>query len=404
MEKLTIGIIKEGKTPPDMRVPLTPQQVELINLENKDINVVVQSSNVRTFEDAHYTNYGVEVVPNVSNADILMGVKEVPISMLIPNKTYFFFSHTIKEQPYNRDLLLAILDKNITMIDYEGLTSKAGHRLIGFGYYAGIVGAYNGLMAWGKRNKTFSLPDALTLHGIEDMKRELGKIELPHFKIALTGTGRVASGVVDVMEMAGVQKVSPEVFLTENFEGPVFTQLGVLDYNKRKDGEKKPVVDFYDNFTEYESNFFRFAKVTDLYISGHFYAEDSPFIFTREEAKHPDFKIQVVADISCDIDGPVASTLRPSTIADPLYGYDAKSESETDFNAPGAITVMAVDNLPCELPAAASEGFGAEFIKNILPALKNGDADGVLERATITRNGKLTELYSYLQNFVDGTN
>lgn len=399
---LKLAIIKEGKTPPDMRVPLTPKQCVEVQEKFPNIDLSVQSSQVRVFKDTEYSDLGLPVKDEVNDADVLIGVKEVPIDMLVADKTYFFFSHTTKEQPYNRDLLRAILDKNIRLIDYEGLTNAGGTRLIGFGYYAGIVGAYNGIMAWGKRHKSFDLCPALELTSLEDMAHELKKAKLPAIKIALTGGGRVAKGVLDVMAMLGLKKVSAEDYLTESYDETVYTQLFVDDYNKRKDGEVKSRSDFYTNYKEYDSDFFRFARVTDLYIAGHFYAEESPFIFTREEAKHPEFKIQVVADISCDIDGPVASTLRPSTIADPLYGYMASSESETNYDNMDAITVMAVDNLPCELPSAASEGFGNEMIQHILPQLLNKDAGGILERATIAKDGQLTEHHQYLQNYVDG--
>jgi alanine dehydrogenase len=146
----------------------------------------------------------------------------------------------------------------------------------------------------------------------------------------------------------------------------------------------------------------RFAKVTDFFIAGHFYGTGAPYLFTREDAKHSDFNIKFVADISCDVDGPVASTLRASTIADPIYGYHPEKEIEVDYKDKDAIIVMAVDNLPCELPKDASEGFGEMFLENVIPAFFNNDKEGILERAKMTENGKLTERFSYLQDYVDG--
>ncbi|MFT4755185.1 MAG: alanine dehydrogenase [Salibacteraceae bacterium] len=399
---IKVGVIREGKNPPDMRVPLTPKQCVEVARKFPELDLKVEASPVRAFKDSSYSDLGTVVVADVSDADVLIGVKEVPLDMLVPNKTYFFFSHTTKEQPYNRELLQTILAKKIRIIDYEGLTDENGVRIIGFGYYAGIVGAYNGIKAWGLRHKSFELCSALKLHSLAEMGSELEKAKLPNIKIALTGAGKVATGVLDVMQLMGIKKVSPEEYVSKTYTEPVFTQLRVDDYNKRKDGKEMPRVDFYKNYREYDADFMRFAKVTDLYIAGHFYAEDSPFIFTREDAKSPDFKIQVVADISCDIDGPVASTLRPSTIADPMYGYHAASETEVAFDQKEAITVMAVDNLPCEFPTVASEGFGNEMVNKIIPQLFNGDAGDILKRATIAENGKLSDKYAYLQNFVDG--
>ncbi|MGB0391534.1 MAG: NAD(P)-dependent oxidoreductase [Salibacteraceae bacterium] len=399
---IKLGVIREGKNPPDMRVPLTPKQCVEVQKILPELDLLVQKSPVRAFKDHNYSDLGVKVVDEVSDADVLIGVKEVPLDMLIEDKTYFFFSHTTKEQPYNRTLLQTLLKKRIRMIDYEGLTNENGSRIIGFGYYAGVVGAYNGIKAWGKRHKSFNLCSALELHSLAEMGEELKKAKLPNIKIALTGAGRVASGVNEVMGLMGVKKVTPEEYLNNSFNEPVYSQLNVEHYNKRKDGKEMPRADFYTNYKEYESNFMRFAKVTDLYIAGHFYAEESPFIFTREDAKSPEFKIQLVADISCDIDGPVASTIRPSTIADPMYGYHAETELEVAFDQKDAITVMAVDNLPCEFPTVASEGFGNDMINKVIPQLFNGDKDDILKRATICENGKLTPKYAYLQKFVDG--
>lgn len=399
---MKIGIIREGKTPPDKRVPLTPNQVSEASNRFSDLSMVVERSEIRAFEDKAYEKLEVELATDLSGCDVLMGVKEVPIDSLIPNKTYFFFSHTIKEQPYNCDLLRAVLEKNIRLIDWETLTNAKGRRIIGFGRYAGIVGAYNGLRAWGIRNQTFDLKPAHACNDRAEMEEEYSKIKLPALKIALTGRGRVAHGAMEVLDGLKIKKVSTEEYLSTDFEEPVYAQFGVEHYNKRKNGEPCSQFDFYKNFTEYESDFMKIAEQTDLFIAGHFYAEGSPFLFTREDAKKSNFKISVVADISCDIDGPVASTIRPSTIEDPIYGYDPQTERECDPTDTNAITVMAVDNLPCELPKDASEDFGKEIIGQVLPQFFNGDRDSILERATITRNGKLTERYSYLQNYVDG--
>lgn len=399
---MKIGIIKEGKTPPDERVPFSPEQTRELRNNFPGLQLVVQESDVRRFTAADYTAAGTPVVDCVDDADVLMGVKEVPIEQLIPNKTYFFFSHTIKKQPYNRDLLRAVLAKNITLVDYECLV-KDGLRIVGFGRYAGIVGAYNGLLAYGKRSGSFDLKPAHKCEDQNELVKELEKITLPsNFKIALTGRGRVAGGAVEVLEKAGIKRVGVKDYLTQSFEHPVYVQLAVTDYNIRKDGADKGVQDFFDHAEEYKSHFFRFAKVSDLYISGHFWKEGSPFIFTREDAKQSEFNIQVVADVSCDIDGPVACTLRPSTIDNPLYGYHPESESEVDFDREDAITVMAVDNLPCELPKDASRDFGKELLDKVIPELVNGDPNKIIYNATIAKEGKLNEPFTYLQDYVDG--
>jgi alanine dehydrogenase len=401
---IKLGIIREGKTPPDERVPLTPSQCKIILERWNDVEIFVQPSKIRAFSDREYEEAGIPLNEDLSSCDVLLGVKEVPKDMLIPNKTYFFFSHTYKKQPYNRDLLRTILQKKIRLIDYEMLTDENGRRLIGFGRYAGIVGAYNGLLAAGKKDGSYSLKPAHQCRDRSEVDRELRKVQLPRgFKIALTGKGRVAGGAIEILEKTGIRKVSPGEFLEESFEEPVFTQLGVAQYNRKKDGSDFERTEFYEYPERFESNFMRFAKVSDMYISCHFWDSRAPFIFTRKDARHPDFKISLVADISCDINGPVASTLRPSTIADPLYGYDPVKEEEVPFGSEGSIGVMAVDNLPCELPRDASEDFGNELIDAVLPELLKPESSKVIFRATeTTLEGNLNEPFTYLEGYVQG--
>ncbi|MGB5507562.1 NAD(P)-dependent oxidoreductase [Robiginitalea sp.] len=399
---MTFGLIRECKNPPDHRAVLSPAACQIVKKRFPKAHFLVESSSVRDFSDQEYREAGISVVEDMSGCDVLLGVKEVPIESLIPNKKYFFFSHTIKKQPYNRDLLRAILNKNIEFYDHEVITNPSGNRLVAFGRYAGIVGAYNGLRAFGLKTSSYDLPKAGTLSDQEALIDELRKLELPPIKVLLTGRGRVGSGAQEILDGMGMQKVTVQDYLSKQFPHPVYCQIDASFYNKRKDGTRGSKEDFIAHPERYESNFFRFAKVTDLYLAGHFYGDGAPYLITRDDARHPDFKIRVIADISCDIDGPVAPTIRASTIADPIYGYNPHTERETHFLESEAIAVMAVDNLPAELPRDASEGFGAAFVKSVIPAFFNGDKDGILERARMTRQGKLTPRYAYLQDYVDG--
>lgn len=399
---MILGIIRERKSPPDRRVVLSPKACQKVLSTHKNAEIIVEPSPIRTYTDAEYKAADLEVAPKMEECDVLLGVKEVTIASLIPNKKYFFFSHTIKKQPYNRDLLRAILEKNIELYDHEVITNAKEQRLVAFGRYAGIVGAYNGFRAYGLKYDLFKLPKAEKLPDQTALIDALKKIPLPNIKVLLTGRGRVGDGSREMLDGMGMRRVNVADYLSQEFNEPVYCQIDAGEYNKRKDGVRGNKIDFFQNPGEYKSNFHRFAVVTDFYIAGHFYAKGAPYLFTREDAKQADFKIKVVADVSCDIDGPVASTIRPSMIADPIYGYDPKKEKETNFKNKSAIAVMAVDNLPCELPRNASEGFGEAFLKNVIPAFFNGDKDGVLERARMTQNGKLTERYSYLQDYVDG--
>ncbi|KGO89002.1 NAD(P)-dependent oxidoreductase [Flavobacterium suncheonense] len=399
---MKFGIIKERKNPPDRRVVFTPSELVKLKELYPQAGIEVESSDIRVFKDEEYTNLGFEVTEDVSDCDVLIGVKEVPVEALIPNKKYFFFSHTIKKQAYNRKLLVACLEKNIELYDHETIVDHTNHRLIGFGRYAGIVGAYNGFRAFGIKYELFNLPKAETLHDKAALVERLRRPMLPPIKIVLTGHGKVGMGAKEILDAMKIKQVSAEDFLNKTFDKPVYTQIDVLDYNRRKDGEAASKLDFYENPGDYESDFERFTKVADIFMAGHFYGNGAPVILTREMLNAPDNKIKVIADISCDVNGPIESTLRASTIAEPLYGYYPSQGTEVDINHPGAIVVMAVDNLPCELPKDASEGFGEMFLTHVIPAFFNDDKDGILARAKITENGKLTERFQYLQDYVDG--
>ena len=399
---MKIGILREGKTPPDKRVALSPEQCVQVQKQYPDLDLVVQPSPIRRFVDSKYTDLGVVMQEDLADCDVIIGVKEVPEKDLIANKTYFYFSHTIKEQPYNRSLLLKMLSLNIRMIDYETLTNANGKRLIGFGRYAGIVGCYNGFLAQGKRTQSYDLKPANLCDDRKEMESELTKIKLEPIKIVLTGSGRVGNGIIELINLIGIKKVSKEQFLNESFDQAVYVQLNTLDYNIRIDGSASSKSDFYANPHLYKSDFLKYANVAEMFIAGHYYSADSPYLFTREQAKLSSFNIKTVADVSCDIDGPVACTIAPSTISNPIYGYNPLTELIDDITKPDVITVMAVDNLPCELPKDASEDFGAEMIKHILPCLLTEDPTNIIERATICENGKLTKHYEYLSNYVLG--
>ena len=400
---MKFAVIQERKSPPDRRVVLDPISCQKFLSDFPSAELLIEASPIRAFTDAEYTNAGLEVVTDVSAADVLIGVKEVPIDALIPNKSYFFFSHTIKKQPYNRKLLQAILDKNITLYDHETLVSEQNHRLIGFGYYAGVVGAYNGMRTLGLKLDIFDLPKATTLNGRAALNAQLNQITLPNLKIILTGTGRVGQGAKEILDHLNIKKVSVDQFLNQNFSEAVYVQLDVFDYCERVDGTHLGKSDFFQHPESYRSTFERFTAVADLFIAGHFYGKGAPAFFSRAQAKADTFKLSVVADISCDIDGQVACTIRPSTIESPIYGYDPESEMEVDFKNTNAIAVMAVDNLPCELPKDASEGFGKTFVDKIIPSFFNADVFGILERSRMTKNGQLTPTFSYLKTYVDGT-
>ena len=401
---MKVGILREGKTPPDKRVPLTPEQCVEVQKKFPHVQIIVQPSNVRSFTDEEYTNLGIQVKEDVSDCAILLGVKEVRIEDFITGKTYLFFSHTIKKQSYNRQLLQTVLAKNIQLVDYEVLTNKEGFRIIGFGRFAGLVGAYSGLRAFGLRNKFFELKPAYLCNDMTEMLSQLDSIKLPPIKIAVTGDGRVAGGVLEILEHMKIKRVSPKAFLKgPELNQPVFAQLLPGDYVRRKDGEDFDLMHFFNHPEMYENAFLPFSEVTDILIAAAFWDPKAPLLFTAEDMKFPAFRIRVISDITCDIEGSIPSTKRAASIDDPFYDYNPKTEElEPAFSSIKNVTVQAVDNLPCELPKDASFDFGRNLIDKVFPSLFGEDTDGIIERASITKNGKLTERFSYLQDFAEG--
>ncbi|MEM9671436.1 MAG: NAD(P)-dependent oxidoreductase [Bacteroidota bacterium] len=404
MDKTTIVLIREEKVPVDHRVPLTPDQAALAQ-EKFGVEVICQNSALRCFPNEEYQQANIPVVESVQGADILMGVKEVPIDKLIPNKTYLFFSHTIKKQAYNRGLLRAILNKKIRLIDYERLTDQKNQRVVAFGRFAGIVGAYNGLYTFGKKFGLYDICRAKDCFDLADLRTEYPKIKLPAVKIAITGTGRVANGAAEVLNEVGIRRVEASEYLKYHYEKPVYTQLEVTQYNRKKDGSPFHKEDFFNHPEQFVPGFLPFARETDLLIAGAYWDSNSPVLFSREEMLQEDFKLKVIADITCDIEGSIPSTKQPSTMDDPVYDYDPWKDEvvSTPYQNQNLISVMAIDNLPSELPRDASQAFGDALLAEVLPHLLEKDQDGVIARATITENGKLTENYCYLQDFVDGT-
>lgn len=400
---VSIGLIREGKVPPDKRVPFTPHQVLEIEQLFSNVKIYCQQSSSRCFKDEEYQALQIPVEEDVSHCDILMGIKEVPIDLLLEGKTYFFFSHTIKKQAYNRNLLKAILKKNIRLIDYEVIKDKLGNRVVAFGRYAGIVGAYNGLWTYGKKNKAYTIRRASECFDVNDLKLELRKVKLPPVKIILTGSGRVGKGAMETLDSAGIRKINVDDFLHKTFNEPVYVQLTSGDYHVRKEGGAFNRDEFHNYPERYRSTFLRFTEVSDILLAGAYWNPNAPVLFTREDMQSENFKIDIIADITCDIEGSIPSTLRASTIADPLYDYNPfTGNEEPACSSDQHVTVMAVDNLPCELPRSASEEFGQDLIKRVIPLLVNNDEDDMIQRATVTRDGKLTDNFKYLEAYVAG--
>jgi saccharopine dehydrogenase (NAD+, L-lysine-forming) len=398
---LRIGLIREGKIPADNRVALTPAQCKWIHKNSSEVKIIAQSSPDRCFSDQEYQAAAVEVKEDLNDCDILMGIKEVPVNQLIPGKTYLFFSHTKKKQPHNQKLLRAILDQQIRLIDYECLEHEDGQRIIGFGFFAGVVGAHNGMMAYGNRSGLFKLERVYKQRSFRELIHTYFGLRLPNVKIAITGSGRVAHGILEIMNLMGIHEVEPDDYLQRRFSYPVYTQLKGADLYKDKETGGYSRFEFHEHPEKYSCRFLPYAAQTDILMNGVYWDKNVPRLFEKTDVPSEDFIIQTIADITDDADGSVPINLGDQSIEDPVYGVDKQTLVKTAPYSKGCIDLMAVGNLPNELPRDASRYFGEQLIKYVLEDLA-GNGSAIIERATMTKAGKLTEHYQYLADYAEG--
>ena len=396
---IKIALIREGKTPADNRVSLTPAQCKWMHKNSDSIRIVVQSSTTRCFTDREFLMAGVEVKEDVTDCDILLGIKEVPVEHLIAGKTYLFFSHTKKKQPRNRKLLRTIIDRQITLIDYECLEHEDGQRIIGFGFFAGVVGAHNGMMAYGNRTGTYELERVYKQRSFRELIHTYFGLRLPNVKIVVTGSGRVAHGVVEIMNLLEIVEVDPDEYLEKKFAYPVYTQLKGADLYQHKIKKNYSREHFHLHPGEYECKFAPYSVVSDILMNGVYWEDDVPRLFEKTDVQQQDFKIQTIADIADDAGGSVPINLGDQSIENPVYGIDKKTLEKTDPYLAGSIDIMAVGNLPNELPRDASRYFGEQLIKYVFPDLLSGGSD-IITRATIVEKGKLTGHFEYLRDYI----
>lgn len=395
---ITVGLLREGKIPVDNRVALTPAQCQWIQAHYNGIRIVAQSSPNRCFTDQEYEAAGIPVQDDVSNCDLLLGIKEVPAQWLIPDKTYCFFSHTRKRQSYNQALFRTVLDKKITLIDYECLEHDDGQRILGFGFFAGVVGAHNGIMAYGNRTGLYQLDRVYKVPAFRKLIHTYFGLRLPSVKIAITGSGRVAHGILEIMNLVGVHEVEPDEYLERTFSYPVYTQLKGADLYRNKQTGAYNREEFHQAPDKYECTFLPYARQTDILMNGIYWDTTVPRLFERSSINDA-FSIQTISDITDDANGSVPINLGDQTIADPVYGVDRNTFNKTAPYLPNSIDVMAVGNLPNELPRDASQYFGQQLIKYVLEDLLKDTVSPIVERATMVKKGQLTARYSYLSDY-----
>jgi len=401
---MKIALIKETKTPVDNRVALSPKQVAELNKEYPQHTIVVQSSEIRAFSDEEYRSEGVAVVDDIRDCDVLFGIKETKIESLIPNKNYFFFGHVAKMQEYNRPLLQSLMQKHITFCDYEYLVDDNNIRVCAFGWWAGVVGVYYTFRGYGLKYNLYELPKPDRRFTLNQLIESLKSIELPKVKLLVTGAGRVSQGAQHVLETIGAYKMTEEQYLSD---APLNTLsycvADVVRLVKRKDGEKFSWNDFTHNAREYESDFMRWAKKTDVLICAHFWGPEAPVYLSEEDLRNKDMRIRMIGDVTCDIKGSIKSTVRPATHDDPYYDYNPRTEKdEPAFVSENNITVMAVDTCPNALAMDTSEYFGSMLMKHVFEPLLKGEHSDVIDRSMILKEGQLTSRFAYLKDFANG--
>lgn len=398
---MKIAIIKETKIPIDNRVALTPKQVASLNEMYPMHEIVVQSSDIRAFSDDEYKEAGVQVVDSVEDCDFLFGIKETKVETLIPNKHYFFFGHIAKMQSYNRPLLKSMMEQHITFSDYEYLVDENNQRLCAFGWWAGYVGVYYTLRGYGLRTHLFELPKPNLKFTKEDMTEYLKSVHLPPIKILVTGKGRVSQGAQYLLNAIGAIRLTKEEYLTKkNVTKLSYYVAGVEDLVCHQDNLPFEREDFAKHPKNYISIFSKWASETDILISAHFWDSNAPIYLDKRLLKDSRLRIHMIGDITCDIQGSLLSTLRSSTHEAPYYDYNPLTEKEEPpFNKDSNITIMAVDTCPNALPLDTSAYFGNMLIEHVFTPLLRNEKSSVIERATIIREGNLTEKFNYLENF-----
>ena len=395
---ITIGLIKESKVPADNRVALTPLQCKFIQDNYPELKIIVQHSETRCFIDKEFIKAGIEVTELLDDCDIIMGIKEVQPALLIPNKTYYFFSHTKKLQPHNRVLIQEIIKKKITLIDYECLEHADGTRILGFGFFAGIVGAHNGIMAYGKKTGTFTLDRVDPTKDLRFLIHTYFGLKLPNIKIAVTGTGRVAHGILEVMNLLGIHEVEPEDYKEKDFTYPVYVHLKGSDLYEHKNKKTYNRRHFHENPQEYRSLFTNYLSQTDILMNGVYWEKNIPRLFELEDMKRADFNIKTISDISDDFNGSVPCNTGDGSIDNPVYGIDKQTGKVTSPFLNKTVDMMAVGNLPNELPRDASQYFGEQIIKELIKGIISGNSEEI-RNATIVQNGKLTKNYQYMKSY-----
>ena len=405
----TIGIVRETRDD-ENRTPIVPEHVELIKKKYPNLKIIVQPSANRCFKDDEYKNCGAEINHDLNNCNFIFGVKEINKEFLLYCKTYLFFSHTYKlnkegdqnnlnnSSQEKKELLKSILEKKIRLIDYENIRDKNTKRYLGFGRFAGIVGCYNTLNLILEEFKKQPLARAYKINSYERLVNNLKNLYFPKMRILITGDGRVARGVVELIKHTNIKEVSTDTYINYDSKEPIFCNLKTKDYVTNSKLNEFNLDHFIKNPKEYKSDALKYLKNTDIFISAHYWDPNSPKIFEKNDL-YDLINLKIIGDITCDINGSVPTTIRSSTIEHPNYYIEKNNLKETS-KSNESLSIMAVDNLPSELPRDSSHEFSEGIMNEVMPYLLKDD-DGRILNATITSDGSFLKKYNYLSNYIN---
>ncbi|MCK4234867.1 hypothetical protein KAX75_10590 [candidate division WOR-3 bacterium] len=427
-----IGVRREDKSPWERRVPLVPQDVKRL-FNEYHIKTLLQPSDIRIFPDKDYVDVGGEVKEDITDCPLVFAVKEIPIDFFSPHKTYIFFSHTVKGQSYNMLMLKRMMELKCNLIDYEKIEDRNGRRLIAFGRFAGIAGMMDTLWAFGKRlewegikNPFLRIKRTYEYSKIEEVKNHLNQIGkditekgfddvLSPLIFAITGYGNVSGGVQEILDCLPVEEIRPEEI--PNIDSPS-NRVIYKSVFKEKDmvesisGESFNLTDYYEHPEKYRSRFHSFVHYLAIIINCIYWEEKYPRFVTKKylkqlyESESP--RLKVIGDISCDIEGAIECTLHSTTPDCPIFTYDPFTQTAKDGCEGKGPVIMAIDNLPCEIPVESSIHFSntlMRFIPDVVKAdfsksFENCNLPCEIKNGVILYGGELTDNFKYLEKYL----
>jgi len=433
--KHKIGIRHEDKYVMERRVALPPAYVK--DLVGHGFEFSVEGSAKRIFTDQEFHDAGALVTASLADCDVIFGVKEMPISFFQENKTYVFFSHVIKGQPYNMPMLRQMMEKKCNLIEYEKIENSDGKRLIFFGRYAGLAGMINSLWSLGQRLKVqgvdtpfATLKQSHKYNSLTEAEKDISEVgelikteglpkELAPLTIGFTGYGNVSQGAQHIAGLLPSVEISPEELLKLKESGGYSNKVVYIVVFKEEDlsetidpNQKFVLSDYYNHPEKYKNQFEKYPPHLSILMNCMYWDERYPRLVTKDyiaslfEQGEP--KLKVIGDITCDPDGSIEFLHKGTEIEDPVFVYDpVKRKPAMGFEGSG-ILVMAVDILPSELPRESSEGFG-EALEKFVPAIASADYSvdfnaldlpPEIKGAMILYQGKLTPKFKYIAEYL----